>query len=94
MPGDETCQCGNVFNREMQCDLCRGKCLGLPYVYNFDGVYDDDSRPVEEECTHWGNCNTCCCECDGCFYHEEQYRLPEPIPRGKSCLSSCSCGKQ
>ena len=76
--GEQTCACGNIFCRPVSCKLCAGKCLGENY-----------KRLIDEVC---GNpYHSCCCECDGCYYHPDQYKLPDPIPVAVSCLSSCSC---
>lgn len=80
LDGEQTCSCGNVFCRPVSCELCVGKCLGQDY-----------EREIVEDCTGWDFGHSCCCECDGCGYHPEQYKLPDPIPITVSCLSSCSC---
>ena len=79
--GEQICSCGNVFCRPVSCEMCKGKCLGQDY-----------EREIKEDCTGWSSYgHSCCCECDGCGYHPEQYKLPNPIPITVSCLSSCSC---
>lgn len=80
---EQTCACGNVFCRPVSCPECEGKCLGQNY-----------EREIDEICAGSGPCgHSCCCECDGCGYHPDQYKLPEPIPVLPSCMSSCSCGR-
>jgi len=78
---EQICSCGNIFCRPVFCELCAGKCFGQNY-----------ERVIDEICIGSGPCgHSCCCECDGCGYHPDQYKLPNPIPITVSCLSSCSC---
>ncbi len=52
-------------------------------------------REIKEICTSWSTTgHSCCDECSWCEYHEDKFKLPEPIPITIDCVSNCTCGSK